>query len=94
MITAVFAYKSHMLGSHGGGHIGGHVGFTGLWDIRFGGFSGSGMVGDMCMDTKSVTLSAIFMRLCQFWCICRVVSSAILTAILAAMLDLGGPIIF
>ena len=68
VIIAVFVYKSDMLGSPIGGHIGGHIGFRGDLYIKkdFDGFIGSGMVENMYIDTKIMTLSAILLELCQF----------------------------
>ncbi len=39
---------------------------TGIFKIIFDGCIASGMVKNMYIDTKSMTLSAIFMELCQF----------------------------
>jgi hypothetical protein len=68
VIFPVFVYKSDMLGSHISGHIGGHIGFRGDLYIEncFVGLNGQGMVKNIHIDTKIVTLSAIFMELCQF----------------------------
>ena len=39
---------------------------TCIFKMIFDGFIGSGMVKNMYIDTKIMTLSAIFMELCQF----------------------------
>ena len=70
-ITHVFICKCGGHGSYTVGHIvfRGHlkVGDT----VHFYGAIESGMIRNICIDTKSMSLSSILMKLCPFLYICR-----------------------
>ncbi len=89
-ITAVFAYMSVMLGCHIGSHIGGHIGFTGdlyvgyyIWWLHCVGHGQKHIPRHQNCD--SICNIHEVMLVLMFY---RVVSLAILAAILAAILDL------
>ncbi len=60
---------------------------TCILNTFFDSFIKLGMVKNIYVDTQIVSLSTIYIKLCQFSCIYRLVPVAILAAILAAMLE-------